>query len=256
MNARWTLEEEKKLISAVKKGGSLEIMAKEFGRSENALELRIKKIIYDTVAENKPIDLIAKSLKITEDKTKQYFYSYKEMLEKKGKKTIDLIQNEGSQKGSEKGSQKGSEKGSQKGSDKGSKNLSKKESQKGSEKGSKNLSKKESQKGSEKGSKNLSKKESQKGSQKGSEKGSKNLSKNLSHKNSNKLNNKVNLERNKPQYIDINKIKKQNEYMMIILKHIELKKEINKLLNGGKIDGKNNEKLKATLKLLFDKNKK
>jgi len=212
MNARWTLEEEKKLISAVKKGGSLEIMAKEFGRSENALELRIKKIIYDTVAENKPIDLIAKSLKITEDKTKQYFYSYKEMLEKKGKKTIDLIQNEGSQKGSEKGSQKGS--------DKGSKNLSKKESQKGSEKGSKNLSK------------------------------------NLSHKNSNKLNNKVNLERNKPQYIDINKIKKQNEYMMIILKHIELKKEINKLLNGGKIDGKNNEKLKATLKLLFDKNKK
>jgi hypothetical protein len=40
--------------------------------------------------------------------------------------------------------------------------------------------------------------------------------------------------------------------MMIILKNIELKKEINKLLNNGKI----NKKLKVTLKQLFDKNKK
>lgn len=178
MNAKWTLEEEKKLIKAVKNGDSLEIMAKEFGRSENALELRIKKIIYDTVAEKKSIESIANSLKFTTEKTKQYFYSYKDMLEKNGKKTIDLIQEGGAKKDSKKDSKK------------------------------------------------------------------------------DKKDNKSKLERNKveskkkPQSIDIDRIKKQNEHMTIILKHIELKKEIKKLLSDGKIDGK----LKLTLKQLFDKN--
>ena len=173
MNARWTLEEEKKLIKSVKNGTSLEIMSKEFGRSENALELRIKKIIYDTVAEKKSIDSIAKSLKITEDKTKQYFYSYKDMLEKNGKKTIDLIDN---------------------------------------------------------GDKKDSKKD-------------------LKTNRLDRKTNKVDLKTNKPSYIDIDKIKKQNEHMTIILKHIELKKEIKRLLSDGKID----KKLKLTLTQLFEK---
>lgn len=182
MNAKWTLEEEKKLIKAVKNGDSLEIMAKEFGRSENALELRIKKIIYDTVAEKKSIESIANSLKFTNEKTKQYFYSYKDMLEKNGKKTIDLIQEGGA------------------------------------------------------------KKDSKKDSRKDYRKDKKDIKSNLER---NKLDSKK-----KPQYIDIDRIKKQNEHMTIILKHIELKKEIKKLLSDGKIDGK----LKLTLKQLFDKN--
>ena len=90
MNARWTLEEEKKLIKAVKHGENLDNLAKEFNRSENALELRIKKIIYDTIAEKKSLKSVAKTLNFTEDKVKQYFYSYKDMMEKKGKKTIDI----------------------------------------------------------------------------------------------------------------------------------------------------------------------
>ena len=190
MNARWTLEEEKKLIKSVKNGTSLEIMSKEFGRSENALELRIKKIIYDTVAEKKSIDSIAKSLKITEDKTKQYFYSYKDMLEKNGKKTIDLIEN----------------------GDKSNKKDSKKDRKTNRV----------------------------------------DLKTNRVDLKTNKVDlktNKVDLKTNKPSYIDIDKIKKQNEHMTIILKHIELKKEIKKLLSDGKID----KKLKLTLTQLFEK---
>ena len=82
MNTRWTLEEEKKLIKTIKNGQSLDKLAKELDRSENALELRIKKIIYDTIAEKKPIASICKTLNLTEDKVKQYFYSYKEMMDK------------------------------------------------------------------------------------------------------------------------------------------------------------------------------
>lgn len=165
MNARWTLEEEKKLIKAVKHGESLDRLSKEFNRSENALELRIKKIIYDTISEKKSLKSTAKSLNFTEDKVKQYFYSYKDMMEKKGKKTIDIIDDD-----------------------------------------------KEKDNNKEKGK----------------------------YKDKKKIDRKpANLER----------IKKQNDQMTVILKHIELKKELKKLLEGGKIDGK----LKAKLKEIFEK---
>ena len=90
MNTRWTLEEEKKLIREVKNGSNLSGLSKELNRSENALELRIKKIIYDSIAGNKSINSISRSLNLPEEKVKQYFYSYKDMMEKTGKKTIDI----------------------------------------------------------------------------------------------------------------------------------------------------------------------
>ena len=162
MNARWTLDEEKKLIKAVKHGKSLDNLVKEFDRSENALELRIKKIIYDTISEKKSLKSIAKSLNFTEDKVKQYFYSYKDMMEKKGKDTVDIVDDK------------------------------------------------------EKKKDNQLKREE----------------KTTVHKSAN-----------------LELIKKQNDQMMIILKHIELKKELKKLLEGGKID----DKLKAILKEILKK---
>jgi hypothetical protein len=90
MNTRWTLEEEKKLIREVKNGSNLSGLSKELNRSENALELRIKKIIYDSIAGNKSINSISRSLNLPEEKVKQYFYSYKDMMEKTGKKTVDI----------------------------------------------------------------------------------------------------------------------------------------------------------------------
>lgn len=93
MNTRWTLEEEKRLIKAVKHGDDLSSLAKELDRSENALELRVKKIIYDTIAANKSISSISRNLNLSEDKIRQYFYSYKDMMDKKGKTTIDINEN-------------------------------------------------------------------------------------------------------------------------------------------------------------------
>lgn len=94
MNTRWTLDEEKLLIKSIKSGESLEKLAKQLDRSENALELRIKKIIYDNIAENKPISSLSRNLNMPADKIKQYFYSYKDMMEKKGKTTVDIKDNQ------------------------------------------------------------------------------------------------------------------------------------------------------------------
>jgi len=165
MNTKWTLDEEKQLIKAIKHGKSFESLAKEFNRSENALELRIKKIIYDTISEKKSLKSIAKSLNFNEDKVKQYFYSYKDMMEKKGKKTIDIVDDDKREK----------------------------------------------------------------------------------EKETDKDKDKKRERNNKPANLE--RIKKQNDQMMVILKHIELKKEIKKLLEGGKIDAK----LKASLKEIFEK---
>jgi hypothetical protein len=93
MNTRWTLEEEKRLIKAIKHGDDLSSLAKELDRSENALELRVKKIIYDTIAANKSISSISRNLNLSEDKIRQYFYSFKDMMDKKGKATIDINEN-------------------------------------------------------------------------------------------------------------------------------------------------------------------
>jgi hypothetical protein len=90
MNTRWTLEEEKLLIKSIKSGESLENLAKELNRSENALELRVKKIIYDNIAAEKPISTLSRNLNMPSDKIKQYFYSYKDMMDKKGKTTVDI----------------------------------------------------------------------------------------------------------------------------------------------------------------------
>lgn len=94
MNTRWTLEEEKKLIKAIKHGDDFSSLAKELDRSENALELRVKKIIYDTIAANKSVSSISRNLNLSEDKVRQYFYSYKDMMDKKGKTTIDINGND------------------------------------------------------------------------------------------------------------------------------------------------------------------
>jgi hypothetical protein len=93
MNTRWTLDEEKLLIRTIKSGESLEKLSKELDRSENALELRVKKIIYDNIAANKPISSLSRNFNLPTDKIKQYFYSYKDMMDKKGKTTVDINEN-------------------------------------------------------------------------------------------------------------------------------------------------------------------
>lgn len=85
MNSRWSIEEEKMLINDVKNNKSFQELALKYNRSPNALELRIKKIVYDNIAANKPPAMIGGHLNLPQDKIMQYYYAYKEMLEKRGK---------------------------------------------------------------------------------------------------------------------------------------------------------------------------
>ena len=85
MNARWTINEEKQLINDIANSKSYQELAPKYNRSANALELRIKKIVYDNIAAKRTPEMIGGQLNLPVDKVKQYFYSYKEMLEKRGK---------------------------------------------------------------------------------------------------------------------------------------------------------------------------
>lgn len=88
MNTRWTVQEERNLIQDIKNNKSFQELAPKYNRSPNALELRIKKIVYDNISANKSIEMVGGHLNLPTDKVKQYFYSYKEMLEKRGNKPL------------------------------------------------------------------------------------------------------------------------------------------------------------------------
>ena len=49
MSTRWTREEEGKLLKLIASGKTCKELTGGFNRSENALELRLKKIIYDNI---------------------------------------------------------------------------------------------------------------------------------------------------------------------------------------------------------------
>jgi hypothetical protein len=82
MNNRWTFQEESQLIKSVATGKTYKELSGGFNRSENALELRVKKIVYENISNNKPADKIAQLLNMPKDKVMQYFYSYKDHLER------------------------------------------------------------------------------------------------------------------------------------------------------------------------------
>jgi hypothetical protein len=91
MNSRWSIEEEKMLINDVKNNKSFQELALKYNRSPNALELRIKKIVYDNIAANKSPAMIGGHLNLPQDKIMQYYYAYKEMLEKRGKINNEIL---------------------------------------------------------------------------------------------------------------------------------------------------------------------
>lgn len=80
--SKWTKTEEFDLITDVRNGKSIEQISLDHNRSVNAIEMRLKKIIYENVMAGKSITNISNMLHINEDKTRCYFYSYKEFKEK------------------------------------------------------------------------------------------------------------------------------------------------------------------------------
>lgn len=88
MNNRWTKEEESKLLKYIQNGKTYSEMAGIFNRSENALEMRVKKIIYENIVAKKEPSKIASLLNMHSDKVMQYYYSYRDHLERESKQNV------------------------------------------------------------------------------------------------------------------------------------------------------------------------
>jgi DNA-binding CsgD family transcriptional regulator len=85
MNNRWSKDEESKLLKYIQSGKTFAEISGEFNRSENALEMRLKKIIYENIQAGKSPSKISELLNINTEKIMQYNYSYKEHLERENK---------------------------------------------------------------------------------------------------------------------------------------------------------------------------
>lgn len=85
MNNRWSKEEESKLLKLIASGKTYGELSGGFNRSENALEMRVKKIIYENMTGGKEPSKISELLNMKSDKVMQYYYSYKEHLERENK---------------------------------------------------------------------------------------------------------------------------------------------------------------------------
>jgi len=90
MSSRWTREEELKFIKYIAKGKDIKYLAKKHNRSESALELRLKKIIYDNLVKGITVNKLSKKLHIDKSKITQYYYSYRDFLEGKGKDVQEI----------------------------------------------------------------------------------------------------------------------------------------------------------------------
>ncbi len=78
MNKPWSETEEIELIKLVKAGISSDEIAMKFGRSSSAIDLRIKKIIYDNIEKGISVLNLAKFLNLTSDKILGYYHSFKQ----------------------------------------------------------------------------------------------------------------------------------------------------------------------------------
>lgn len=86
MPDKWNISEEKQLIKEIANDKKIEYIAKKHNRSVNAINLRIKKIIYDNINndynETKEKKL-ASLFKLPKETIKKYYYEYKGFIEKK-----------------------------------------------------------------------------------------------------------------------------------------------------------------------------
>jgi hypothetical protein len=91
MNNRWTIQEESKLLKLLATGKTCKELSGGFNRSENALVLRVKKIIYENITNGKEPERIAVLLNYPKDKVMQYYYSYKDYIGKQQGGNINNI---------------------------------------------------------------------------------------------------------------------------------------------------------------------
>lgn len=80
--SKWTKEEELDLIKDIANGLQIEHIAIKRNRSNSAIELRLKKIIFENIVAGRTLETMAKKLHLPIEKINQYFYAYKDFKEK------------------------------------------------------------------------------------------------------------------------------------------------------------------------------
>jgi hypothetical protein len=88
MPLRWSNNEELQFINSIKKGMTFEELSIKHNRSISALELRLKKIIYDNIVKGKSKSKISSLLNINITKLEQYYNSYVDFLKSKELKKL------------------------------------------------------------------------------------------------------------------------------------------------------------------------
>lgn len=90
--SKWTKDEELELIKDISFGLNLNRIGEKHNRTASAIEMRLKKIIYENVSAGRSFDHISKLLKMNTDRIRQYFKSYKDFKEKHTEK-MDVFDN-------------------------------------------------------------------------------------------------------------------------------------------------------------------
>lgn len=80
--SKWTKEEELCLIKDVANGLQIEHIAMKRNRSNSAIELRLKKIIFENIVAGRSVETMAQKLHLSVDKINQYFFAYKDFKDK------------------------------------------------------------------------------------------------------------------------------------------------------------------------------
>jgi hypothetical protein len=88
--SKWTKEEELDLIKDIANGLQIEHIAIKRNRSNSAIELRLKKIIFENIVAGRTPETMAKKLHLSFDKINQYFYAYKDFKEKHSGNVDDI----------------------------------------------------------------------------------------------------------------------------------------------------------------------
>ena len=83
MPDKWTKDEERELIRDISNGKTFQEIALAHNRSETAVELRIKKIIFENIEKGMNSNKLSSILKLSESKINQFYYEYKGFTEKK-----------------------------------------------------------------------------------------------------------------------------------------------------------------------------
>ena len=83
MPNKWSDDDEINLINMLKEKKSIKEIDRKLDRSDNAIEQRINKIVYENIKSGKTEESIAKSLKISVEDIKSYYENRKLFLEQK-----------------------------------------------------------------------------------------------------------------------------------------------------------------------------